>query len=61
VRWRHSRRGLVMPSEFIQVTEETGLIVPIGERVLEDACRPATEWGNQNGHSDTITLCVNSR
>jgi EAL domain-containing protein (putative c-di-GMP-specific phosphodiesterase class I) len=48
-----------MPSEFIQDTEDTGLIVPIGERVLEEACRRATEWGNQNGHSTTITMCVN--
>jgi diguanylate cyclase (GGDEF)-like protein len=59
VRWGHPRRGLVMPSEFIQVTEETGLIVPIGERVLEEACRRATEWGYQNAHSPTITMCVN--
>jgi len=59
VRWGHPRRGLVMPSEFIQVTEETGLIVPIGERVLEEACRRATEWGNQNGYSTPITMCVN--
>ncbi len=57
VRWGHPSRGLVMPSEFIQVTEETGLIVPIGERVLEEACRRATEWGYQNGHSPT--MCVN--
>jgi diguanylate cyclase (GGDEF)-like protein len=59
VRWGHPRRGLVMPSEFIQVTEETGLIVPIGERVLEEACRRATEWRYQNGHSPRITMCVN--
>jgi EAL domain-containing protein (putative c-di-GMP-specific phosphodiesterase class I) len=59
VRWGLPRRGLVMPSEFIQVTEETGLIVSIGERVLEETCRQATEWGNQNGHSTTITTCVN--
>ena len=59
VRWGHPRRGLVMPSEFIQVTEETGLIVSIGERVLEEACRRATQWGNQNGHRPRITMCVN--
>jgi diguanylate cyclase (GGDEF)-like protein len=59
VRWGHPRRGLVMPSEFIQVTEETGLIVPIGERVLEEACRRAREWRNQNGQRPRITMCVN--
>jgi diguanylate cyclase (GGDEF)-like protein len=59
VRWGHPRRGLVMPSEFIQVTEETGLIVPIGERVLEEACRQAREWRNQNGQRPGITMCVN--
>jgi EAL domain-containing protein (putative c-di-GMP-specific phosphodiesterase class I) len=46
VPWVYPRRGLVMPSVFIQVTEETGLIVPIGKRVLEGACRRAIEWGN---------------
>jgi diguanylate cyclase (GGDEF)-like protein len=59
VRWEHPSRGLVMPSEFIQVAEETGLIVPIGELVLEEACRRATEWPHQNGHDPRITMCVN--
>jgi EAL domain-containing protein (putative c-di-GMP-specific phosphodiesterase class I) len=48
-----------MPSEFIQVTEEPGIIVPIGERVLEEVCRRATEWPYQNGYSPPITMCVN--
>jgi diguanylate cyclase (GGDEF)-like protein len=59
VRWGHPRRGLVMPSEFIQVAEETGLIVPIGERVLEEACLRASEWRHRNGLSSRITMCVN--
>lgn len=59
MRWGHPKRGLVMSSELIQVNEVTGLIVPIWERVSEEACRRAREWGNQNGHSTTITTCVN--
>jgi len=44
VRWHHPARGHVAPSRFVSVAEETGLIVPIGQRVLEDACRRACEW-----------------
>jgi diguanylate cyclase (GGDEF)-like protein/PAS domain S-box-containing protein len=44
VRWRHPRRGMVPPQEFIAVAEETGLIRPLGEFVLREACVQARAW-----------------
>ncbi len=44
LRWRHPRRGLVAPGEFVPVAEESGLIASIGEWVLREACREAASW-----------------
>jgi diguanylate cyclase (GGDEF)-like protein len=53
LRWRHPMRGLVPPSEFIPIAEESGMIAPIGEWVLEESCRLAAGW------PEHIRICVN--
>ncbi len=57
VRWQHPTRGLVPPMEFIELAEETGLIVPLGRWVLDRACAQARQWADQ-GHGD-LRLSVN--
>lgn len=51
VRWNHPQRGMVSPDKFIPVAEETGIIVPIGDWVLESACRSALHWPEDIGVS----------
>ncbi len=53
IRWRHPKRGMVSPAEFIPVAEEIGLIVPLGEWVIRKACLAACSW------PDDIKVAVN--
>jgi len=59
VRWRHPTRGLLGPSEFIPLAEETGLIVALGGWVLEEACRQGAEWSAPNSLGRPLTVTVN--
>jgi diguanylate cyclase (GGDEF)-like protein len=58
VRWQHPSRGLLPPAEFIDVAEESGLIVPLGAFVLAEACRQAVEWRAQPGF-EQLRIAVN--
>ena len=59
VRWQHPTRGLVQPGEFIPVAEDTGLIIPLGMWVLEEACRQVVAWHDQFPAEPRLTLSVN--
>jgi diguanylate cyclase (GGDEF)-like protein/PAS domain S-box-containing protein len=59
VRWEHPERGLLLPGQFVPLAEETGLIVPMGEAVLEEACRQATGWQGRLAANPALAVSVN--
>lgn len=58
-RWQHPSRGLVLPMEFLPLAEETGLILPLGQWALEEACRQARTWQQAFPDSPPISVSVN--
>jgi diguanylate cyclase (GGDEF)-like protein len=60
LRWKHPTRGLVMPDEFIPVAEATGMIVPIGRWVLDEACHQGAAW-QRDGEGLSISVNVSGR
>jgi diguanylate cyclase (GGDEF)-like protein len=57
LRWRHPKRGVLQPDNFIPALESSGLIIPVGRWVFEEACRQGAEWYRQ-GHRFTISVNV---
>ena len=61
VRWQHPQRGLVNPSEFIPLAEASGLIVPLGEQVMDAACALMRRWLDLHGWSPKLAVNLSAR
>jgi diguanylate cyclase (GGDEF)-like protein len=61
LRWKHPERGLVPPGEFIPLLEESGLIVPVGARVIESACRQNKAWQDAGLPPMRVSVNISSR
>jgi len=61
VRWQHPTRGLMMPSDFIPLAEESGLIVPIGEWVLKTVCADRKRWQEEGARDLPVSVNLSAR
>jgi diguanylate cyclase (GGDEF)-like protein/PAS domain S-box-containing protein len=61
VRWKHPRRGLVGPTDFIPMAEETGLIVELGSRVIEEAARQSAQWHLDSNERFVVSVNLSAR
>ncbi|MCY7322484.1 MAG: diguanylate cyclase, partial [Phormidesmis sp. CAN_BIN36] len=59
VRWQHPEQGIVSPAEFVPLAEETGLIIPIGQWVLQEACRQMKAWHTTFPDRPPLSISVN--
>jgi diguanylate cyclase (GGDEF)-like protein/PAS domain S-box-containing protein len=60
-RWEHPERGLLVPAAFIDLAEETGLIVPLGRNILRRACADAARWGTTFGDAPKLSVNLSAR
>lgn len=61
VRWQHPTRGLLSPGEFIPIAESSGLIVPMGYWILNEACRQGRFWADRSGEAPLIAVNLSAR
>ncbi|MCG8566782.1 MAG: EAL domain-containing protein [Desulfobacterales bacterium] len=61
VRWRHQEKGLVPPGDFIPLSEETGLVIPMGEWILHRACETARVWSDHLGYPFRVAVNISPR
>ena len=59
IRWAHPERGLIPPMEFIPLAEESGLILPIGDWGLSEACQQIQKWCREDAGHRSLRVCVN--
>jgi diguanylate cyclase (GGDEF)-like protein len=59
VRWKHPERGLLRPSEFLPLAEDSGLIIPLGQWVIDEVCRQTRLWQDQLGSSPALRVSMN--
>ncbi|MGD1922413.1 MAG: EAL domain-containing protein [Pleurocapsa sp.] len=59
VRWQHPQRGIISPGEFIPLAEETGLIIPLGEWVMYEACKQLKDWQDTLPKAKSLTMSIN--
>ncbi len=59
LRWHHPEQGIVSPATFVPIAEETGLIIPLGQWVLREACRQLKQWQTEFPHEPPLTVSVN--
>jgi diguanylate cyclase (GGDEF)-like protein len=59
VRWRHPFRGIVSPEKFISITEDTGMIVPLGEWIIENTIKQISEWQESKVISPSLNFAIN--